>query len=188
MKRLIASLGICSPPFPTCLFWQVAVNKWDLLIISGTSLEVQMKISCLPQISYLQYCELKRPVSPLRKLSWHQRKAFFLANYGTERHEAITLRLVPVQKKKKKILGMTGVGCTIVFYKLCLTMPCTGLLECWRGAALALLALALYPSVFPLFSSPQILLYYTRPTLGTGGCSHMLWTACLCIPHTANWE
>lgn len=92
------------------------------------------------------------------------------------------------KKKKKKILGMTGVGCTIAFYKLCLTMPCTGLLECWRGAALALLALALYPSVFPLFSSPQILLYYTRPTLGTGGCSHMLWTACLCIPHTANWE
>lgn len=108
MKRLIASLGICSPPFPTCLFWQVAVNKWDLLIISGTSLEVQMKISCLPQISYLQYCELKRPVSPLRKLSWHQRKAFFLANYGTERHEAITLRLVPVQKKKKKNFGYDG--------------------------------------------------------------------------------
>lgn len=67
-----------------------------------------MKISCLPQISYLQYCELKRPVSPLRKLSWHQRKAFFLANYGTERHEAITLRLVPVQKKKKKKFGYDG--------------------------------------------------------------------------------
>lgn len=87
-----------------------------------------MKISCLPQISYLQYCELKRPVSPLRKLAWHQRKAFFLANYGTKRHEAITLRLVPVQKKNFCVC-MTGGGYRIVFYKLCLTMPCTGLLE-----------------------------------------------------------
>ena len=153
MTRLTASLGICSPPFPTFLFWQVAVDKWGLLVISGTSWEVQMRISCLPQISYLQYCKLKWLISPLRELYWHQGKAFFLANYGTKRHEAITLRLVPVQKKVFCVC-MAGGGCRIAFYKLLNhALSATGLLERWRGAAPALLALSFshpFPPPFPL--------------------------------------
>lgn len=125
-----------------------------------------MKISCLPQISYLQYCELKRPVSPLRKLAWHQRKAFFLANYGTKRHEAITLRLVPVQKKFLCVYDGGRIQNSVLqtllnhaLHRAFRTLKrCSSSSPCSFFISIRLATL----------SSPQILLYYTRPTLGTG--------------------
>lgn len=146
-----------------------------------------MRISCLPQISYLQYCKLKWPISPLRELYWHQRTAFFLANYGTKRHEAITLRLVPVQKKFLCVC-MPGGGCRIAFYKLCLTMPlCHRAFRMLKRCSSSSPCPFLHPSVSPTLPSPQILLHYTRLTLGSG-CVATRYELHVYTSHSKLWE
>lgn len=100
--------------------------------------------------------------SPLWKLP------FKIMAPRSEEAEAIITRLVPVKKKTCVWWG----GHRITFHEeLCLTNAFSArcVWEYWGVAVLALLALYLYPSIFPTPPPPKYFysIYCTRPTLGT---------------------